>query len=120
MPVLESHSCTSDAGDGLRELFNQRFLRERDREPLFLSLTLLHTTTVCYIKFPTSAVPVAPPNLVSPVPFIPTNPSACLSPPHALSTLSPLGFILCSQRECGNSFFNLSCRYSLIAPHVLC
>lgn len=97
----------------------QCFLRERDREPLSLSLMLLHTVVVCHIKSPTSSVPVAPPRLMSLVPSVPTKPSAYLSPAHALSTSSPLGFVLSSQRESGNWLFNLSCRYSLTCSPCL-
>lgn len=46
------------------------------------------------------------------------NPQPISSTP--LFTHIMLRFILSSQRECGNCFFfNLSCRYSLISPHVL-
>lgn len=115
--VLGSHCCISGAGDALGEPPLQYFLRVRDREPLFLSLALLHSPVVLLYQIShvicgslKSPAPSAGfPQIPQPICFHPTLYPYSL---HWGSFPLPRGNV-------GIVFFNLRCRYSLIVPCVL-
>lgn len=115
--VLGSHCCISGAGDALGEPPLQYFLRVRDREPLFLSLALLHAPVFTVSNLPHHLwLPQISCLWCHPFPQIPQP--ICLH-----STLYPhrlhWGSFPLPRGNVGIVFFNLRCRCSLIVPCVL-
>lgn len=116
--VLGSHCCISGASDALGEPTLQYFLRVRDREPLFLSLALLHSPVV--LLYQISHVICG--SLKSPAPSA-IHSHRSLSPfvftPHFIHIVSTGVHSLFPEEMWELFFFNLRCRYSLIVPCVL-